>query len=739
MTREHTYYQVLGVSITASHAEIKAAYRRTLLSSHPDKKTSFFTRSKHSGSFDVARIQDAYRVLSDDTARTAYDASISQAGLISDGSAKAGPRPAQVISLEEFSFVGSDDAGIVKWTYTCRCGGMYSITEKDMLDDRHLSACDQCSEVVYIGYEVLEEGEGDADSEPVSHKAEAVRSENPLSRILLLSSPSGKMASCNLVAEIATTDPKERYEETVCVISQSLPYSSEPLPATRTFENGPHREAQIGTVEQDLRTQRQIQTCLLLSTLFGATCILVAVLMQTHALPVDPSRYSGGNLRLTIDPPQIRELLLLVLNLTFVKLSVWACGRAHEMALKWTLASEKDRRSGKMRLEFNFSLRFLQSSYDWLSACGLPANVVMAVCLTITYAASSMVLLGMEEENGTYNVILSFVALYVLGFAILTQCTIALYAICTTNILSWSQSPFIIAHILVKERKLTRRPGRCMHALFDLHTDGPMIPREYQRTIWDSLPHFHRFVLFIWVIVAANYYWAFVMWGMIASGTQGSQPGDDWSLFPSLPSSASNPLPKSKVTALMNFGWEGEAPTIGMLWSLGVLAGCQGVLLTTVLTCSEATAQVVSEERLWREAGTKQGTDPSPSLLKKMCMSWHTIFTHLSDPVLHWLFGLAVGVNADAGFQIRPVQMLYVSLAETACASHLTLGGKLNRPQTSQPSTYGHLQTLVDLIDEWHEKMYWGHKGPGHAGTSKTPLQKVHLEDEYGHKDRRGC
>ena len=341
------------------------------------------------------------------------------------------------------------------------------------------------------------------------------------------------------------------------------------------------------------------------------------------------------------------------------------------MALKWSLASEEDKRSGKMRLEFNSSLRFLRSSYNWRSACGLPANVIMALCVTITYAASSMVLLGMESENSAYNAVLSFVALYVLGSAILVQCAIAWYATHTTRILSWSQSPLVIAHVLVKEDMLARRPGRCIHALFDLHTDGPMKPRKRQEPIWDSLPHFHQIVLFIWVIVAANYYWAFVLWGMIASGTQGSRQGNDWNLLPSPPSSNSDSLPKSKVTALMNLGWEGEAPTIGMLWSLGILAGCQGVLLTTILTCSEATAHVVSEERLWREAGTEKGTDPSPSLLKKMTMSWHTIFTHLSDPVLHWLFGLAVGVNADTGFQIRPVQVRHLSIGHFYAVPYL--------------------------------------------------------------------
>ena len=83
--------------------------------------------------------------------------------------------------------------------------------------------------------------------------------------------------------------------------------------------------------------------------------------------------------------------------------------------------------------------------------------------------------------------------------------------------------------------------------------------------------------------------------------------------------------------------------------------------------------------------------------------------------------------------------MLYVALAGTISAAHLTLGGKLNRPHTSQPSAYGHLQTLVDLVDEWHPKMYWGHKKDNHAGTSSTRLRDVELDMRYGYCDRTGC
>jgi len=55
-----------------------------------------------------------------------------------------------------------------------------------------------------------------------------------------------------------------------------------------------------------------------------------------------------------------------------------------------------------------------------------------------------------------------------------------------------------------------------------------------------------------------------------------------------------------------------------------------------------------------------------------------------------------------------------------------------HRPWSSQPATYGHLPTLVNLVDEWCETMFWGHKGNGHAGTSYKHLPEV-LDMAYGH------
>ncbi|KZP07619.1 hypothetical protein FIBSPDRAFT_803859 [Athelia psychrophila] len=48
------------------------------------------------------------------------------------------------------------------------------------------------------------------------------------------------------------------------------------------------------------------------------------------------------------------------------------------------------------------------------------------------------------------------------------------------------------------------------------------------------------------------------------------------------------------------------------------------------------------------------------------------------------------------------------------------------RNRGAQPAAFGHIQTLVDVIDVWAPKIYWGYKASnkstGHAGTSEWPL-----------------
>ena len=93
-----------------------------------------------------------HHVLSSPASRAAYDASRAEA------QAKGGPRPAQVVSLEEFAESG-DEAGRMTWTFSCRCGGMYIVREEQLEDGQHLVGCNSCSEVVWVGFEVADEVE----------------------------------------------------------------------------------------------------------------------------------------------------------------------------------------------------------------------------------------------------------------------------------------------------------------------------------------------------------------------------------------------------------------------------------------------------------------------------------------------------------------------------------------------------------------------------------------------------
>ena len=121
---------------------MKSAYHRALLHSHPDKKKA------SSESIDIALIKEAYSTLSNPQLRAKYDAQHSYSA--------ASPRPAQIVSLDLFEEMEAEADGEDSWRYTCRCGGSYHISNTLMEKGEHLIACNSCSEVIWVGYEVVE-------------------------------------------------------------------------------------------------------------------------------------------------------------------------------------------------------------------------------------------------------------------------------------------------------------------------------------------------------------------------------------------------------------------------------------------------------------------------------------------------------------------------------------------------------------------------------------------------------
>ncbi len=152
------YYSLLRITRSASPNTIKAAYHRALLRAHPDKARQRADDSSLSSQLaDVGLLHDAFMTLSSATLRSAYDTQGMQ-------SRRTDPRPSQVVSLEQFEcsdLEGPDGRAISTcWTFPCRCGGTYEVTEDHLEHGLHLVGCGSCSEVIWVGYEVVNEVDG---------------------------------------------------------------------------------------------------------------------------------------------------------------------------------------------------------------------------------------------------------------------------------------------------------------------------------------------------------------------------------------------------------------------------------------------------------------------------------------------------------------------------------------------------------------------------------------------------
>jgi diphthamide biosynthesis protein 4 len=170
-TPQPTYYQIL--SLTPSHLSsspdslslIKRAYRRALLSHHPDKNRSSNTSpSSQPPLYTIDQISLAYTTLSNPRARTAYDLSLISA------TSSTTPLPSQfqtgieTVDLDDLSFCEAENAQDeeIEWYRGCRCGNPkgYRFGEADLEEAADLGellvGCVDCSLWLRVLFAVAE-------------------------------------------------------------------------------------------------------------------------------------------------------------------------------------------------------------------------------------------------------------------------------------------------------------------------------------------------------------------------------------------------------------------------------------------------------------------------------------------------------------------------------------------------------------------------------------------------------
>ena len=169
------------------------------------------------------------------------------------------------------------------------------------------------------------------------------------------------------------------------------------------------------------------------------------------------------------------------------------------------------------------------------------------------------------------------------------------------------------------------------------------------------------------------------------------------------------------------------------------------------------------DQGTWEKAAkhlrSKAGGAPlNSNIIASFLASPPNVFLFASKTVAHWLFNrslvpilfLAAGSVADDDstkwqnietqinlFGVPTLFLAGVMLVLLALTWYLAC----RCPKGPQPSTYGHVQTLTELIDAWGngEQLFWGDKGvtnngefrrAGTSGNAKT-VGPIHFDAEY--------
>jgi hypothetical protein len=161
-------------------------------------------------------------------------------------------------------------------------------------------------------------------------------------------------------------------------------------------------------------------------------------------------------------------------------------------------------------------------------------------------------------------------------------------------------------------------------------------------------------------------------------------------------------------------------------------------VVTLSLHCAELIVNMSRDERVYRALIGPRGTNGHYNSVMAACTSWQTIFLFALKAGVHWMFGLAINLQFQLGVTMYPPQIFYFS---GLCLAAAIFGLILSvwHPSGYLPAAYGHIQTIVDVVDKWADSgcMFWGEIYPGFTGTRPDRLKPPDERREYGGRNDR--
>ncbi|KAK5087466.1 hypothetical protein LTR70_005327 [Exophiala xenobiotica] len=502
------------------------------------------------------------------------------------------------------------------------------------------------------------------------------------------------------------------------------------------------------TVDRAGGTRKACLAGLILSTLCGVAAIVVGIVSKGSQQTWDLS-------------PAARKLWILPINIFLLAITE-SLGYIHAISLRWALFHEG-------RLDFNTNLRLMTFARQ-----SGPNNaffsIIFFICIATVYAAGNMLLVyntsafymarlsgdeGPDWDTEKRNASIPRSIPICLGVAILMMCAITAWSIKRSRISSWSSDPFTTVSVALNST-LVHRKGRAMMSVRDRKLSSRASKPVSRQPAVRSASKMVKWVLLlnVAVLITLAIWTAVIVYvGYHGSGTRHDN-GSSWGFFPT--ATANN----NYINGLRGSDFENESDatlTVFLFFfasagmgDLGTLDEGRmiGVLLlylaiqsivTIGLHCAELQCQLVRDEATWRTLESPNG-QPQPSTYNSVMqpfLSWQGAGLMFFKVVTHWIFGASLQVDYSQGLLMRPPQITYLTITWLFFVVFI-VAVTMTSPKGYLPASYGHLQTMADVADEWWDKMYWGDKnlaesqdGLRHAGTSQMELPPVHEEDLY--------
>ncbi|RTE81035.1 hypothetical protein BHE90_004491 [Fusarium euwallaceae] len=407
----------------------------------------------------------------------------------------------------------------------------------------------------------------------------------------------------------------------------------------------------------------------------------------------------------------VGELLPLVFNLLIAGCTE-AVSYIHAVSLRWALYREG-------RLEFNSNLRLFTSAKSSRTNTR-SVNFFSAACLIVCYTAASQILIGRRT-----SILFNGIALLMLGIGLLSLSIVSTMCLrdTTNTIIAWSPSPLNTTLACLNHDIIVHHRGRGMLAVDARYLLAQSSkPRRRQCAMNTVYPATRYIIYFQYGVVALCAVLAIIILVLIRILNTNGVP--TYAFFAD-----------DNGTTQLYLDSGNSDPSLYPLWLFCtfLFAVVPQAFFVMALHGAELLVTVARDEATWREAagrhGPGRGAMVADGALKSAAKSWLWLALLLYKPVSSWLLtsqGIKFEIQQSTSsvvFNPIPLFALTGLLILLVAFEEWLVRRRIGGPQ---PATYGHLQTLADLVDDWgpsnigvdERKLWWGSKGFDQMGDA---------------------